>query len=403
MLFSITLSNDEVEYADDREEEVCELCIQDRSFNWNSPTRQCAKFASSIDDHLPVQDAPICDSCCEEEFLDDAQGCFDTCTDRRAIPENIISSFERIFDVQDLEKVQARGTEVYMNKSKTFVIAADLSKMVEELRPLAIDQFFEDSLGDGLYVKDPLGTIHNYNLGHYIEISRRLKAIFSSSVYPELQCTYDGLLLIFWKYGELKIGAAIAPLKQGLIEPVSVVRQLRDKTNEAKEFFQITGYDMDSSEELRIKLESLNEDQLIDKIVVPLFRKLGYDNVVRVPFHGHGEAGVDIGPMRESNKLGYDEFCGIQTKAKKIHATAANSDANVNEVIRQLDEAFRTPRLYGNQEVKITKMFVVCSKEITPDAAVQLHQEIKKGRNIFVMGGNRLAEYMIKHKIDLPD
>jgi len=140
----------------------------------------------------------------------------------------------------------------------------------------------------------------------------------------------------------------------------------------------------------------LAEDPLIDDVVIPLLRKLGFRNVGRVSHHGPGEAGVDIGPFSKLNPLGYLEWYGAQTKAEKI---TAGGSGNVDKIINQLEEAFRTPRNYMGQDVMIHTMYLICSKDVTHDADVQLDIAIKgfesRGHVVRKIKRDNLLEMMV--------
>jgi len=87
---------------------------------------------------------------------------------------------------------------------------------------------------------------------------------------------------------------------------------------------------------LKTYLESLSEDDFIDKIIIPLFNKNGYILYTRNT-HGPGEHGKDVIFYRHV-PLFYDhEFITVQAKAEKVTAS------NVAHFSSQLTRALRTP------------------------------------------------------------
>jgi len=97
-----------------------------------------------------------------------------------------------------------------------------------------------------------------------------------------------------------------------------------------------------SLQDLQRRLTSLDEDQLIDLVAVPLLRRMGYANVERVTHHGPGEAGIDIEPFYETNKLGQLMFSGAQTKTKRIHKSAGQQAGELRPPVSN-------PEKHGNR------------------------------------------------------
>jgi len=391
------------EEVEEQEPIPCDLCVQEGSLSSNVATRDCAKYEVDIDERLPPQPGRICDSCCESEFLDDPDGCFSSCYDQKAIRENLSRLFEKVFDLKDLEKTNFRKAEAFLNRDRTYLISPDLTEAIRELNPKPTTDSLEEHVSNMFYVKGRNGKIWSYSMELFKDVNKRFNPL-SSSIPHELLCTEDGLLFVLWNYGPLQIGAAIAPIKDTFMPSRSMlVEELEQKLEEVRRFFGVTGHrpELQSYGEMVVKLDSLGEDQVIEKVVIPLLWKLGYQNVRRVEHHGPGEAGVDIGPFYRKNVLGFSEFFVAQVKAKGIHAVAKKSDGNVNEVIRQIEEALRTPRECQGQEVRINGVYLICSKEITPDAKAQLTHAFRERPNVMFIDRSYLIELIVRNNICL--
>src|SRR5258708_30321889 len=70
---------------------------------------------------------------------------------------------------------------------------------------------------------------------------------------------------------------------------------------------------------IRGKLTGLSENVLIKRVIIPLFRKLGY-SALPVRHHGPGEEGMDILPFYKLDEFGQRIFSAAQVKATDVHA-----------------------------------------------------------------------------------
>lgn len=83
------------------------------------------------------------------------------------------------------------------------------------------------------------------------------------------------------------------------------------------------------------KLQNLSEDSLINQIVIPLFRLMGYNNLAPTSHHGPGEFGRDILPFYEIDKISKRHiYLAAQVKAGDINAKGG-SNRNVRLVMDQ--------------------------------------------------------------------
>ena len=87
---------------------------------------------------------------------------------------------------------------------------------------------------------------------------------------------------------------------------------------------------------LKSFLESISEDEFIEKIVIPIFSKNGYI-LYRINSHGPGEHGKDLIFYRNVPVFYDHEFIIVQAKSEKV------TSSNVGNFSQQLVRALRVP------------------------------------------------------------
>jgi len=145
-------------------------------------------------------------------------------------------------------------------------------------------------------------------------------------------------------------------------------------------------------------ITKLTEKDLTIKIVIPLLKKMGFESVTYTC--GVDEFGRDI-VCYYTNPLDDKKWVGIQVKAVDIHGTSSKS-GNVQEIIDQIQEAFDNPFYHStfNEEVKITEMYIVTSKNITPKAKRAINNKFKN-KAVRFMDGQQLINALEKFVPDL--
>jgi hypothetical protein len=124
--------------------------------------------------------------------------------------------------------------------------------------------------------------------------------------------------------------------------------------------------------------------------VLPIIRKLGFQNVRYN--HGKREFGRDVlfARITEFQEL---EFWGAQVKFGDVSGAAV---ADVNELLCQLDDAFKMPfyDLYTKQQQRISKLAIIVSGKFTENAIEKICEKIESHalrNNVVFVDGEKLS------------
>ncbi|MDX8036755.1 hypothetical protein SK803_41730 [Lentzea sp. BCCO 10_0856] len=119
-------------------------------------------------------------------------------------------------------------------------------------------------------------------------------------------------------------------------------------------------------------LDKCSEDQLIEDVLLPLFRQLGYH---RITFAGHKDKALEYGKdiwMRYTLPTQHVLYFGIQVKRGKLDAAGVSRAANTNiaeihnQALMMLAHEIFDPEL--NRRVLVDHAFIVAGGEITKAA-----------------------------------
>jgi len=142
------------------------------------------------------------------------------------------------------------------------------------------------------------------------------------------------------------------------------------------------------------------EDELRDKIVIPLLRKMGFQQVRARPFHGPGEHGADILPFYKINEFGIREYYAVQIKTKKLRGGAKG---NVIEVLRQYDSAMNVEwhDLKEGITYRLDHFILVALHGATQDAEKQLFEWPRRmgTRRLIYITGIDLIDLLKKYEL----
>ena len=116
----------------------------------------------------------------------------------------------------------------------------------------------------------------------------------------------------------------------------------------------------------REKIEKMKEDELREKVLVPMFRAMGFQDV-RL-FHGQNERGKDLimwKPREDASK----EYCVVVAKARKISGKASGP-GSAQELFFQIDQALSNtyPDPSTNTTIKASRCIVANSHPVTSQA-----------------------------------
>lgn len=133
-----------------------------------------------------------------------------------------------------------------------------------------------------------------------------------------------------------------------------------------------------------------NEKEFTLGTVLPIIRKLGFHNVRYN--HGKREFGRDVlfARVTEFQDL---EFWGAQIKFSDVSGAAT---ADVNELLMQLDDAFKMPfyDLYTKQQQRISKLAIIISGKFSENAIEKICEKIESHalrNNLVFIDGEKLA------------
>lgn len=161
--------------------------------------------------------------------------------------------------------------------------------------------------------------------------------------------------------------------------------------------FSHTIPDNDQVQLVLIKIQRLNEDEIINRVLLPLLSKMGYYNVKRIAYHGPAESGLDIPLFYEFDKFNNRIYYGAQVKAIDIH-TNSRKEGHAESVSNQISQALHSKFIdqEDNEEKQVDRVILVTSKKIN-DAARKLFHHNFQNRTLIIIDGKTLAESIVRY------
>jgi hypothetical protein len=153
----------------------------------------------------------------------------------------------------------------------------------------------------------------------------------------------------------------------------------------------------------KIDFIQMNEGDLIDEILLPLFRKMGFQGVYK--YHGGaGEKGKDI-IFWEKSHLGTRKNYAIVVKAVKLSGQVKNDTGTAGEIVMQVRQCFGsdfTDQMTGEQQ-KVHECWVVSNKDIPKEAidAITAGLDVQYSRNTIFLNGNGLWELVEEYLLPI--
>jgi hypothetical protein len=146
----------------------------------------------------------------------------------------------------------------------------------------------------------------------------------------------------------------------------------------------------------RKRFDDFKEDELTTKVLIPLFRAMGFRDVTY--YHGTAERGKDI-VMWELNKVGVRTTIGVVVKATRISGRASGR-GSAGEVCTQVRQCLNDPyvdRATGIEH-RVNTCLVVCSREIGPEALKAIQSILGDlHRSVQLLHGDALWERVEEH------
>lgn len=170
-----------------------------------------------------------------------------------------------------------------------------------------------------------------------------------------------------------------------------------------------TPKEIERREQLIAYLDKCSEDELIEDVLLPLFRQLGFH---RITSAGHKDKALEYGKdiwMRFILPTQHVLYFGVQAKKGKLDASGMSkgSNANIAEIHNQLlmmigHEIFDPET---NRAVLVDHAFIVAGGEITKQAKNWLGQKLdaSKRSQILFMDRDDILNLYIVSSLPLPD
>jgi len=156
-------------------------------------------------------------------------------------------------------------------------------------------------------------------------------------------------------------------------------------------------------------LAKCSEDELIEEIILPLFRQLGFH---RITSSGHKDKALEYGKdvwMRYVLPTQHFLYFGIQAKKGKLDAAGVSrgSNANIseihNQVLMMLGHEIFDPET--SRRVLVDHAFIIAGGEITKQARNWLGGKLdaSKRSQILFMDKDDILDLYVVHNLPLPE
>jgi len=159
-------------------------------------------------------------------------------------------------------------------------------------------------------------------------------------------------------------------------------------------------------DQLAIYLDKASEDELIEDVLLPMFRQLGFR---RITAAGHKDKALEYGKdvwMKFTLPTGHVLYFGIQAKRDKLDAAGMTKNANVAEVLAQVrmmlgHEVF-DPDI--NKKRLVDHAFIIAGGEITKQARNWLVGQLDQSNRSQVMFMDRadILDIFITNSVPMP-
>jgi hypothetical protein len=152
-------------------------------------------------------------------------------------------------------------------------------------------------------------------------------------------------------------------------------------------------------------LDSATEDEFTQKLLVPLFQRLGFH---RVSPAGHSEKTLEFGKdlwMKYQLPTGHWLYCCAQIKRDKIDASGTGGANNAANVLTQAKMAIDHPIFDpdANRKVLLDHLFLIAAGEITRAARTWIIEHLDAGqrRHIIFMDRDEFLDHSARILLDL--
>ena len=170
-----------------------------------------------------------------------------------------------------------------------------------------------------------------------------------------------------------------------------------------------TPKEIEKREQLITYLDKCSEDELIDEVLLPLFRQLGFH---RITSAGHKDKALEYGKdiwMRYILPTQHVLYFGVQAKKGKLDAAGINKGSNTNiaeihnQLLMMVGHEIFDPET--NRQVLVDHAFIVAGGEITKQAKNWLGQKLdaSKRSQILFMDREDILNLYVVSNLPLPE
>lgn len=157
--------------------------------------------------------------------------------------------------------------------------------------------------------------------------------------------------------------------------------------------------------EIEVFLENASEDDLIERLLVPLFRQLGF---LRVIPSGHQDKSLEFGKdiwMKYRLPTGHFIYFVAQVKKDKIDSAGKNISSNISSILNQARMALDYPVFdpETNRKHLVDHVFIISGSTITKQARLLLIEHLDKEarRHIIFMDRDEILDLAAMTAIDV--
>lgn len=150
-----------------------------------------------------------------------------------------------------------------------------------------------------------------------------------------------------------------------------------------------------------------SEDKIIEKILLPLFRHLGFQKITPA---GHQDKSLEYGKdiwMKYRLPTAHNLYFGIQVKKGKLDASGRSKNTNMAEVLNQIEMMLGNPIFDPDTNKKhlVDHAIIVAGGEITKQARNWLAEKLDQSKRSQILFTERrnILDLILEHHLPLDD
>jgi hypothetical protein len=168
----------------------------------------------------------------------------------------------------------------------------------------------------------------------------------------------------------------------------------------------LTKEELESRAALEAFMDAASEDDFTDKVLVPLFRQLGF---IRVATVGHRDRALEFGKdmwMKYQLPTNHYLYFGIQAKREKLDSAAGSLSRNIAAVLDQVRMALQDPVWdpETNRKNLIDHVIIVSAGEITKAAQRLMAENLdaSQRRSILFLDREDILDLWLRVQLPVP-